>query len=137
MKTTATILIIVFFCTFSTMAQSNSSCDTSNVYIVVDTPPQFPGGDEALMKYISSHVQIPLTECTCSSTIFISFIIDTTGQVMCTEILRPEPGHCILQNGFGESLLELFNQMPLWEPGVHNGRKVKVRFTVPLRIDFE
>jgi len=136
MKSILTFLTTIFLCCGIAQAQSGISCDTSDVFIVVDTPPQFPGGDEALMVYLMSNFQYPSTECGYYSSFYISFVIDTTGQVVCTEILRPEPGHCILQNGFGESLLALFNQMPHWEPGVHNGRKVKVRITVPLRIDF-
>jgi len=136
MKSILTFLVMIFIGCTVAQAQSDNSCDTNDVYWVVDTPPQFPGGDAALMDYIMNNLQYPSTECGYYSSFYISFVIDTTGQVICTEILRPEPGHCILQNGFGESLLALFNQMPPWEPGIHNGRKVKVRMTEPLRIIF-
>jgi len=136
MKSVISFLVLIIFCHSIAQAQSGIPCDTSDVFNVVDTPPQFPGGDEALMDYLMSNFQYPSTACGYYSSFYISFVIDTTGQVVCTEILRPEPGHCILQNGFGERLLALFNQMPLWEPGVNNGRKAKVRMNVPLRIDF-
>lgn len=91
-----------------------------------------------MMEYVRDNIQFPSTEADCGfeNKIFLTFIIDTTGQTTCVEILRPEPESCILQNGFGDSLIDMIYNMPLWIPGKQNGQKVKVRYNLPIRIDF-
>lgn len=135
-------LISVFFCLTATcshvIAQTPTPCDTTNVFQVVETMPQFHGGDSALMEYLRNNIQFPSTEMDCgiASSIYLTFIIDTTGKTTCVEILRPEPESCILQNGFGDSLIDMIYNMPLWIPGKQNGQKVKVKYNLPIRIDF-
>lgn len=119
------------------IAQTSSPCDTADVFQAVEFMPQFAGGDAELMDYLKNNIKYPSIErdCGIESTIYLTFIIDTTGKTTCVEILRPEPGSCILQNGFGDSLISMIYNMPLWIPGMHDGRKAKVRMNLPIHID--
>lgn len=138
MKIRAVFFLLLLLITFVVVAQNNAQCDTTAVYTVVDIPPLFPGGEQALMMYFNDNFHFPSAtkDCGYVNTFLFTFIVDSTGHIICTEIIRPEPGHCILKDGYGEILLAMFNQMPQWEPGVHNGHKVKVRMNFPIRINF-
>ena len=128
----------LFFCSIS-YSQNNILCDSTNVYEIVEIMPLFPGGDAAFAEYLRNEIKYPSIESDCSftSSIYLSFVVDTSGETTCAEILRPEPGNCILQNGFGDSLISLIYRMPRWTPGMQNHRKVRVRMVIPLRIDIE
>ena len=126
----------LFFCSIS-YSQNNILCDSTNVYEIVEIMPLFPGGDAAFAEYLRNEIKYPSIESDCSftSSIYLSFVVDTSGETTCAEILRPEPDSCILQNGFGDSLIAMIYKMPLWIPGMNNGRKAKVRLILPVHID--
>lgn len=136
------LILILFSCLLfpgcpGVVAQTSSPCDTTDVFQAVETMPQFAGGDAALMDYLKDNIMVPSSErgCKIESTIYLTFIIDTSGKTTCAEILRPVPDSCILQNGFGDSLIAMIYKMPLWIPGMHNSRKAKVRLILPVHID--
>jgi len=126
----------LFFCSIS-YSQNNILCDSTNVYEIVEIMPLFPGGDAAFAEYLRNEIKYPSIESDCSftSSIYLSFVVDTSGETSCAEILRTEPGNCILQNGFDDSLIAMIYKMPLWIPGMNNGRKAKVRLILPVHID--
>lgn len=58
--------------------------------------------------------------------VVIQFVIDTLGR---PRILKIQPEK--LSDMQNEILREIFASAPAWIPGVQNGRKVKVKYTMP------
>lgn len=100
------------------------------VYDYVEKPPMYPGGEEALAKYLSK-IKYPKGQEEIHSTVNLSFVVDTAGNLLDKCILNKEESAYTLLEKEGIGMLD---RMPIWIPGEQNGRKVAVRFFLPIRI---
>ena len=100
-------------------------------FVLVEQMPKFPGGENAMFKYISDNIVYPKSaqKSGIAGTVYIFFIIDKKGNVTSTEVRRGVPG--------GEELnaeaLRVIKEMPQWEPGYQNCKPVSVQLTVPIK----
>jgi len=58
--------------------------------------------------------------------VYITFVVEKDGDLSDMKILR-DPGA-----GLGDEALRVLEASPKWVPGVQNGQRVKVRYTVPV-----
>nr|MCU0329213.1 energy transducer TonB [Chitinophagales bacterium] len=100
-------------------------------FTFVDIMPEFPGGEKALLNFLSKHIKYPLyaVENKIEGTVIIEFIVKTDGSISNAEVLQDVKGGC------SEEALRVVNSMPKWKPGMQNGIPVAVYFTIP--IEFE
>jgi len=77
--------------------------------------------DEALVAFLAQNVQYPTTAKlkATEGTVYVSFVIDEEGKVIDSKILRDIGNGC--------------SKMPNWEPGVHEGEKVKIKLNLPIQ----
>lgn len=113
-------------------AQSHRKITDTSVYEAVDEPPQFPGGDSALGKYLGKNIRV--SKATLKEQIqsrFISkFIIEKDGTVSNSHIINP------LNKAMAKEVLRVVKAMPKWIPGKLNERKVRVSYSIPVTIDY-
>ncbi len=100
----------------------------SEVYDMVEQAPQFPGGPQALMKWIGENVRYPVAaqEAGVQGRVICQFVIQADGTVGETKILRgvsPE---------LDAEALRIVKAMPAWTPGMQDGQAVNVRYTLPV-----
>ena len=90
---------------------------------------EFPGGEEAMMKFIASHSPYtPMArEAEIQGTVFISFVVDKEGKVGDIKILKDIGG------GLGDVAVKAVKQMPQWKPGRQNGRAVSLIYNIPFK----
>lgn len=102
--------------------------DEGKIFTVVEEMPSFPGGEEALIKYIQSQIKYPLIarENSIQGKVYISFYVDKDGKVKDPKVLRGIGGGC------DEEALRVVKTMPDWKPGRQNGRAVSVYYNVPI-----
>lgn len=96
------------------------------VYEVVEQMPFFPGGQEALMTYINHNIKYPEEDCG-QGRVTVSFIVEKDGSITNATIRRS------VDPAFDREALRVISSMPKWIPGKNNGRKVRVRFNVPVQ----
>jgi TonB family protein len=122
------LLINLFFYNWSF---SQDTTQTDPVFVVVEEAPEFPGGQEAMMKYLIDNIKledlnpmesIPLT-------LYLSFVIDIDGSVTDVKILRSSTNSTLDQEG-----VAAVKSMPKWKPGKQDGKEVKVGFTIPIKV---
>ena len=118
---------------------------------MVEQMPQFPGGDAAFNQYIAQHVRYPnvATENGVESTVTVQFIVEADGRITHVQAIdspsdeadakvyaygaldkqpsedEDDEGHRALR----EAVEELYRGMPPFEPGLQNGKPVRVRMT--------
>lgn len=99
-----------------------------NAYTVVEKPPKFPGGAEALGRYIQRNLHYPATAkvANVSGKVYVQFIVRKDGQITDIDILKG------LGFGCDEEALQVVRQMPNWVPGRQSGQPVDVRYTLPI-----
>lgn len=101
----------------------------SEIKDIVEINPEFPGGIENMYKYLSNNLRYPsyLRERRVSGTVFVSFVINTKGDINDVEILKSP------NDGFNEEVVRVINNMPKWKPGIQSGKNVSVRFKMPIK----
>ena len=121
------------------------------VYKSVDEMPRFPGPAcpeddadcfrKALLNYVYGNIRYPEAARTAGveGVSVVSFVVGTDGELLAPEVLRlPEAdGTPDAAQAIGKELLRVVSEMPAWEPGVHDGQPVQVRFNLPVRFALE
>lgn len=99
------------------------------VYSKVDKMPQFPGGDVALMEFVSKNIKYPESarENGVQGTSVISFVIDRTGKIIYAKVIRS------LDSITDAEAIRVIKLLPKWIPGENKGKKVDVAYTLPIR----
>lgn len=64
-------------------------------------------------------------------TVFVRFVVDSTGMATEPRVLRNA------NSELDQFAIKYVNEMPKWEPGIRDHKKVKVQFTVPIKFKKE
>lgn len=106
----------------------------NKVFQFVEQMPQFPGGQDALMKYLHDHIHYPQAarENGIGGTVVVQFIVNTNGSISSIKTVGAEKG-----GGLEEESIRVVENMPDWEPGRQNGRKVAVQYSLPIRYQLQ
>ncbi|HEY9258965.1 M56 family metallopeptidase [Chitinophaga sp.] len=104
------------------------------IFTQVEQPPTFPGGEEALAKYLSKSIRYPRAaqEKNTSGTVFIQYIINNDGTIRDVKSVGAIKG-----NGLEEEGIRVVKNMPVWKPGKQNGRFVAVQYNLPIRFTLQ
>ena len=99
------------------------------IFTIVEEMPSFPGGDEPRVKFLRDNIIYPqtATENNIEGTVYVSFVVDSKGNVTDVKLLRGIGGGC------DEEALRVVKLMPAWNPGKQNGKSVRVQFSMPIR----
>jgi protein TonB len=94
----------------------------------VEKMPQYPGGDLALRKFIAQSVRYPVDaqKKGIQGKVFVTFVINRNGDIQRAEIAR---GVC---PSLDAEALRVVKKMKGWIPGMQDGKKVNVSYTVPI-----
>lgn len=103
------------------------------IFVVVEEMPSFPGGDQALLHFLSKNLHYPslALESRIQGLVVVQFIIDEKGQISAPSILRGIGGGC------DEEAIRVVQLMPAWKPGKQRNRPVKVRYNLPVRFQLK
>ncbi|WP_439182833.1 energy transducer TonB [Carboxylicivirga taeanensis] len=113
---------------FSDLAMEEEESDDAPVFFIVEDMPEFPGGEEALRKYIAQSVKYPVIaqENGIQGRVYVSFVVNTKGKVTDVKIARG------VDPNLDKEAIRVVQAMPAWKPGKQRGKAVKVSYTVPI-----
>jgi TonB family protein len=99
-----------------------------SVFVIVEDMPEFPGGSNALAKYLKENVKYPeeARKKGIQGRVFVNFVVDVDGKVVNVRIVRGV--HPLLD----AEALRVVNAMPKWEPGKQRGKPVRTAYTIPI-----
>lgn len=102
--------------------------DNSRVFDVAEQMPSFPGGQAALMQWLSSNVNYPATAAAngIQGRVIVRFVVEKTGSVSGATIMKS------VDPLLDKEAVRVVSSMPKWIPGMHNGKAVRVFYTVPV-----
>jgi TonB family protein len=103
------------------------------VYKEVETMPSYPGGDEALYKYLMENIKYPeeAKAKNIQGTVFSTYVIEKDGSVTNVKLLRGIGGGC------DEESIRVISSMPKWSPGMDKGKPVRVQFSLPINFKLD
>lgn len=102
--------------------------ESNEVFLIVEQMPVFPGGDEALRKFLAQSVKYPVIaqENGIQGRVFVSFVVNQKGEVTNVKVARP------FDPNLDKEAVRVVQSMPKWAPGMQRGKAVKVSYTVPI-----
>jgi|AGTN01.3.fsa_nt_gi TonB family C-terminal domain/TonB family C-terminal domain len=102
--------------------------DKDKIYEVVENPPEFPGGNEGLMKFLSENTKYPVVaqENGIQGRVICQFIVMKDGTIEDVRVARG------VDPSLDTEAVRVLRQMPEWKPGMQSGQAVNVRFTLPV-----
>ena len=102
--------------------------DSDGVYLMPDQLPEFPGGIQAMMKFLSTNIKysVEAQKKGISGRVIVQFVIMEDGTLDQAKVIRG------VDPLLDEEALRVVKSMPKWKPGMDRGEAVKVRFTAPI-----
>ena len=91
-----------------------------------DRDATFPGGLEAIRKYLDKNFVRPLECSDIEGNMEVAFIVDEEGKVSMVEVTKS------LHPKLDKALTQVFMNMPKWQPAMRDGKPRQMRFTMPL-----
>ncbi|MBS4057889.1 MAG: energy transducer TonB [Bacteroidetes bacterium] len=103
------------------------------IFTVVESMPEFPGGAGKMMEYIAKNIKYPpmARESGVQGRVFVNFVVEPDGRVSNVKVLRGIGGGC------DEEAIRVVESMPKWTPGRQRGKAVRVSFNLPVRFTLQ
>lgn len=102
-------------------------------FVSIANPPTYPGGIEQFYKFLGGNIKYPSAaiDNEVQGNVHVSFTVEKDGSLTDLKVER--------KLGFGtdEEALRVLKIAKRWNPGMQNGRPVRVKYNVPIRFAFE
>ena len=114
------ILLLAMLALLSSSAQDTMNDETC--------PPQFPGGDAALISFLNENIKYPLKAAQekVEGKVIVQFTVKKTGKIDKVKVLRS------VRKDLDEEAVRVIKLMPDFVPGKQNGEVVDMLYTVPV-----
>ena len=102
--------------------------DEGEVFEIVEQNPMFPGGNEALMKWLNKNLKYPASaqENNIQGRVMVQFVVNKDGSIVDPKVIKS------VDPALDKEALRVVSVMPKWQPGKQRGKTVRVRFTLPV-----
>ena len=102
--------------------------DEGEVFQVVEQMPEFPGGMDKLMEYLSKNIKYPsiALENNIQGRVIVEFVVNKDGSIVEPKVMRS------VDTSLDNEAMRVIKSMPKWNPGKQRGKAVRVRYTVPV-----
>lgn len=110
------------------IAQPEPKEEETKVFDVVEQMPQFPGGQAALLEYLSKNVKYPVVaeENGVQGRVIVTFVVERDGSITDVKVVKS------VDASLDKEAKRVVASMPHWIPGKQNGSAVRVKYTVPV-----
>ena len=102
--------------------------EPEKVFTAVEQMPQFPGGEAALMKYLSQNINYPQVamENGIQGRVIVQFVVTKNGTVGEVKVIRS------VDRDLDKEAIRLCKSLPKFIPGKMHGQEVNVWYTQPI-----
>lgn len=101
---------------------------TEMVFLRVETPPQFVGGQDSLTVYLKNNLRYPTQayQAKITGKVMVRFVVGSNGEISKSEIISG------IGYGCDEEALRVVTLFPKWIPGRQSGKNVAVQQILPI-----
>jgi len=105
----------------------------AEVFLIVEEPPTFPGGEAALYKWLGENLKYPeeAKELGIQGRVFVAFVVEPDGSTSNAVVKRGIGGGC------DEEAIRIVKAMPKWGAGKQRGQPVRVQFNLPIKFTLQ
>lgn len=106
----------------------NTPKEDKKPFVVVEELPEFPGGKDAMVAWITNHLKYPgeAVKAKIEGKVIVSFMVSSTGKVKDVTVSKP------VNPALDQEAKRIINSMPDWKPAMQSGKPVDVLFQVPV-----
>jgi hypothetical protein len=147
------LILVLLFLNISLFAQLEKIIINDSTYMIVDTPPEFIGGQSAMFKFLGMNIRYPAfaRENVIEGSVYVGFVVDKDGTIVDVAVKASKLTSGIYDKKTkkwiytalksDESLtaesIRVVKAMPIWKPGSMKGKLVRVAYTLPLKFKLE
>lgn len=98
------------------------------IFVAVEQHAEFPGGQTALMKWLSNNVRYPESaqQNDIQGRVVVRFVVEKDGSIGAATIVKG------VDKDLDREALRVVKKMPRWQPGKNNGVAVRSYFNLPV-----
>lgn len=98
------------------------------IFKSVEQMPEFPGGEAAMMKYLSTNIKYPkqAVDNNIEGKVFLNFVVNEDGDISNVIVKRG------VDAALDQEAMRVVKSMPKWSPGKMQGKAVKVYYNLPV-----
>ena len=100
----------------------------NKVGMIDEELPSFPGGIEALQKYITNNLRYPelAGDGVKQGRVVLGIVVNEDGSIGDVKVTKS------LAPAYDKEAVKVIRNMPKWNPGKQNGKAIKARYTIPI-----
>lgn len=112
----------------------STDADNTGTYSNPEVMPKFPGGYAGMQRYFENNITYPeaATNDGVDGVVNVNFTVDENGKIISPTVTGSKLGF-----GLEEEALRVIKNMPAWTAGSVKGKKVKTRFSLPVRFQLD
>ncbi|MCM1153126.1 MAG: energy transducer TonB [Muribaculum sp.] len=102
--------------------------EPEKIFVAVEQPAEFKGGQAALMKWLSNNVRYPeaAQQNGVQGRVIVKFVVEKDGSIGSPTIVKG------VDRDLDQEALRVVKKMPKWQPGRNNGQPVRSYFNLPV-----
>lgn len=122
------LLVMVFAFSLNVNAQEKKTENSDVVFIVVENEAEFPGGVEAMNRFMAENIKYPTLakQKNIEGKVIISFIVEKNGTLSDIRTIKD------IGEGCGDEGVRIVKLMPKWKPAKQKGQPVRQQFLLPI-----
>lgn len=107
----------------------SKSVSTDEIYDVVDQMPEFPGGQEALFRFLAENVRYPQAaqQNKVEGRTLCEFVVNKDGRISDVVIVQSSGDYRL-----DREAIRVIRSMPRWKGAIQRGKPVRVKYTLPV-----
>lgn len=97
-------------------------------FVSMENPPNYPGGLDKFYKYLGDNIKYPpmAAENNIQGKVLVSFTVEKDGSLTDLKVERK------LGYGTDEEAMRVLKLSKRWNPGMQNGKPVRVKYNIPI-----
>jgi len=134
MQKTLLALLTGLFTVLSSSAQERTTLAGAGpteepIFQVVEDMPEFPGGSAGMSQFLAGTLHYPqeARQAHVQGVVFVGFVVNRQGAVTDVMVLKG------IGHGCDEEAARVVKLMPSWKPGRQKGKRVSVRYSLPIK----
>lgn len=102
-------------------------------FVSMENPPTYPGGIDKFYAFLGNNIKYPpmAAENNIQGNVFVSFTVEKDGSLTDLKIERK------LGYGTDEEALRVLRLAKRWNPGMQNGKPVRVKYNIPIKFSLQ
>lgn len=102
--------------------------EPEKIFVAVEQPAEFKGGQAALMKWLSNNIRYPeaAQQNGVQGRVIVRFVVEKDGSIGSPTILKG------VDKDLDQEALRVVRKMPKWQAGKNNGQPVRSYFNLPV-----